>query len=121
MEEHMDQLFITDLTIRGIIGINERERRIPQKICINLALFGDLASAGRSDDIRDSVNYKSVARKVLAHVRSARRFAVEALAADIAALCLEDSWVSKVRVRVEKPGALRFARSVGAEIERSRE
>jgi FolB domain-containing protein len=117
----MDQLFIVDLMTRGIIGINERERRFLQKIRINLVLFGDLTAAGQSDDIRESVNYKTIAKKVLAYVRSAQRFSVEALASDVAAICLQEPWVRKVRVRVEKPGAIRFARSVGAEIERVRD
>ena len=62
-----------------------------------------------------------MAKKVLAHAETARRFTVEALAADLARLCLEELGVMKVRVRVEKPGAVRFAKSVGVEIERSKE
>jgi dihydroneopterin aldolase len=61
-----------------------------------------------------------VAKKVLAHAESAQRFTVEALAADLARLCLEEPGVEKVRVRVEKPGAVRFTGSVGVEIERSK-
>lgn len=117
----MDQIFITDLAARGILGINDWEREKPQEILINIVLFTDLLPAGRSDDVQDSVNYRTVAKKVLARVETAARFTVEALAADLARLCLEEAGVQKVRVRVEKPGAVRFARSVGVEIERSRE
>ena len=117
----MDQIFITDLVARGIIGINDWEREKPQEILINLVLFTDLHKAGKSDDLRDSTNYRSVAKRVLAHAETVRRLTVEALAADLADLCLEDPRIDKVRVRVEKPGAVRFARSVGVEIERSRE
>ena len=116
----MDQIFINDLTARGILGINDWEREKPQEIRINLVLFADLSAAGASDALADSVNYRTVAKKALAHAESARRFTVEALAADLARLCLEEPGVTKVRVRVEKPGAVRFARSVGVEIERSR-
>lgn len=116
----MDQVFISDLSARGIIGVNDWEREKPQEILINLVLFGDLTKAGQSDDIRDSINYRTIAKKVLAHAETAQRFTVEALAADLARLCLEEQGVQKVRVRVEKPGAVRFSRSVGVEIERER-
>jgi FolB domain-containing protein len=117
----MDQVFITDLTARGIIGLNDWEREKPQEILINFVLFTDLRKAGESDDIRDSVNYRTVAKNAMAHAETAGRLTVEALAADLARLALEEPGVLKVRVRVEKPGAVRFARSVGVEIERSRE
>ncbi len=117
----MDQIIIKDLLARGIIGINDWERKNPQDILINIVLFVNLEKAGASDDLNDSVNYRSVAKKVLAHAESAARLTVEALAADLAHLCLEEPGVQKVRVRVEKPGAVRFARSVGVEIERSKE
>jgi FolB domain-containing protein len=117
----MDQVFITDLVAYGIIGINDSERKKPQEIRINIVLFADLLKAGKSDDIQDCVNYRTVAKKVIAHAETSRRFTVEALAADLARLCLDEPGVIKVRVRVEKPGAVRFSRSVGVEIERSRE
>lgn len=116
----MDQVFIKDLVARGIIGINEWEREKPQEILINVTLFADLSKAGVSDNINDCVNYRTVAKKVLAHAESAQRFTVEALAADLVRICLEIPAVQKARVRVEKPGASRFARSVGVEIERDR-
>jgi FolB domain-containing protein len=116
----MDQIFIKDLIARGIIGINDWERETPQEMLINITLFTDLHKAGKSDDIRDSVDYSVIAKKVLAHAETARRFTVEALVADLAALCLEESGVVNVRVRVEKPGVVRFSRSVGVEIERGK-
>jgi FolB domain-containing protein len=116
----MDQVIIKDLSARGIIGINDWEREKPQEILINITLFADLNKAGESDNIDDCVNYRTVAKKVQAHAESAGRLTVEALAADIAKICLEEPGVEKVRVRVEKPGAVRFSGSVGVEIERSR-
>ena len=117
----MDQVFITNLVARGIIGVNDWEREQPQDILINIVLFTDLHQAGQSDDVNDSVDYRTVAKKVLAHAETARRLTVEALAADLAQLCLEVARVEKVRIRVEKPGAVRFSRSVGVEIERAKE
>lgn len=116
----MDQIFITDLSARGIIGVNSEEREKPQEILINIVLFMDTRKTGESDDLVDSVSYSSVAKMVQAYAEAAERFTVEALAADLARLCLEQTAVQKVRVRVEKPGAVRFARSVGVEIERQR-
>ena len=117
----MDQVFISDLVARGIIGINDWEREKPQEILINVILYADLSKAGESDNINDCVNYRTVTKKVLAHAESVKRYTVEALAADLARICLEIPVVQKVRVRVEKPGASRFARSVGVEIERDRD
>lgn len=115
----MDTVMIRDLSARGIIGINDWEREKKQEILINIMLYGDLLQAGRSDRIEDCINYRTVAKKVLSHAETAERYTVEALAADLAKLCLEEQGVKKVRVRVEKPGAVRFAASVGVEIERT--
>jgi FolB domain-containing protein len=116
----MDQVIIRDLVARGIIGINDWEREKPQEILINIILFADLSQAGESDDLSESIDYRRVARKSQQHAETAKRLTVEALAADIAKLCLEEPGVLKVRVRVEKPGAVRFSESVGVEIERER-
>lgn len=116
----MDKIFINNLVARGIIGINDWEREKPQEIRINIVIFSDLEKAGKLDDISKSVNYKTVAKKAIALAESAKRYTVEALASDIAALCLKETGVLKVRVRVEKPGAVRFSESVGVEIERSK-
>ncbi len=117
----MDRILINDLLVRGIIGVNDWERKAPQEMLINIVLFGDLRKAGKSDDLQDTVDYSSIAKKVLEHAGAARRLTVEALANDLAQLCLEDPKVKRVRVRVEKPGAVRFSRSVGVEIKRVKE
>lgn len=116
----MDKIIIHDLVARGIIGINDWEREKPQEILMNLILFTNLKRAGESDDIQDSISYRTIAKKAQAHAETAKRLTVEALAADLAKLCLEEPGVERVIVRVEKPGAVRFSRSVGVEIERSR-
>ncbi|MFN2274369.1 MAG: dihydroneopterin aldolase [Anaerolineales bacterium] len=114
-----DQIEIRDLLLRGIIGINDWEREKKQDILINITLFGELAPAGDSDRIEDTINYRTLTKAVIEHVESVGRFTVEALATDIVRLCLETPGVERARVRIEKPGALRFARSVGVCIERS--
>lgn len=114
----MDKVFIKDLLIRGVIGISEKERSQPQDILVNVTLFTDIKKGGATDNINDCVNYRTVAKAILAHVEKTPRYTVEALATDISIICLENPTVIKVRVRVEKPGAVRFSRSVGVEIVR---
>ncbi|NLC32073.1 MAG: dihydroneopterin aldolase [Clostridiales bacterium] len=114
----MDRVMITNLVARGIIGLNEWEREKLQEIRINIELYGDFDQVGQSDDIKDGVNYRTVAKKVLSYAQTSGHFTVEALAANLARICLEEAGVEKVRMRVEKPGAVRFAESVGIEIER---
>ncbi len=116
----MDKIIISDLLVRGIIGINDSERVNEQDILINIILQTDTRGAGKSDTLTESVNYRTVAKAVIAHTQSAKRFTVEALAEDIAAICFEQPGVQAATVRVEKPGAVRYARSVGVEIERKR-
>jgi len=114
----MDEVFIEDLLIRSVIGISDREREQPQDILVNVTLYTDTSRAGRSDDVNDSINYRTVAKTILAHTEKVSRYTVEALAEDIADLCLQNSDVNGVKVRVEKPGAVRFSRSVGVTITR---
>jgi dihydroneopterin aldolase/D-erythro-7,8-dihydroneopterin triphosphate epimerase len=115
-----DQVQIRDLLLRTVIGINEEERRDRQDVLINIALHVDTRAAGSSDDIQDAVNYRTMAKRVIKRVEESSFNLVERMAAEIAAICLQDPLVETVDVRVEKPGALRFARSVGVEIHRTR-
>jgi D-erythro-7,8-dihydroneopterin triphosphate epimerase len=115
-----DQIQIKDLLLRTIIGINAEERRARQDALINIVLHADARAAGASDDIDDGVNYRTITKRVIKLVEESRFYLVEKLAAEIAATCLEDPRVEAVTVRVEKPDALRFARSVGVEIHRTR-
>jgi len=114
----MDKVIIKDLVARGVIGVNDWERVKPQEILINIVLFGDLSQPGVTDNIDDSINYRTIAKGAQSLAENCQRQTVEALAADIAAFCLETAGVQKAVVRVEKPGAVRFAASVGVEIER---
>ncbi|HSM72670.1 MAG TPA: dihydroneopterin aldolase [Anaerolineales bacterium] len=115
----MDKVIIKNLLARGIIGIRDWERKRAQDILINIILYTDTRQAANTDNITDCADYSAVAKKVQAHAESAGRFTVEALANDLAELCLQENNVIRVTVRVEKPGAVRFAESVGVEIERS--
>ena len=115
----VDKVIIRDLLARGVIGVYEYERNIKQDILINAVLFADLRQAGHSDRIEDCIDYQKTAAQLMNHAENASRFTVEALAEDLAQICLRIPGVEKVILRVEKPGVVQFTRSVGVEIERS--
>lgn len=118
----MDRIDIRDLAVSGIIGVNPEERTDQQEILVNAALWVDTRPAAASDDIADAVNYRTITKAIISHIESGQPMLVERLAAELADLCLEaDERVAEVQVSVEKPGALRFARSVGVTIRRSRQ
>jgi FolB domain-containing protein len=116
----MDKVFIRDLKVRGILGIHDWERITPRDIIVNVTLFADTRPAATSDDIVDCVDYSAMAKRIRAYAESAARMTVEALANDLAGICLEEPKVKKAIVRVDKPGAVPEAVSVGVEIEREK-
>lgn len=120
MADHLDQIEIRDLLLRCIIGINESERKNKQDVLINITMWADTRPAARSDGIDDAVNYRTVTKQIIEHVEASEYFLVERLVEQIAKICLRDARVKRVRVSLEKPGALRFARSVGVTITRER-
>lgn len=115
-----DRILIRDLRLRGIVGINDWEREKEQDILVNLTVFTDTRAAGRSDEIGDSINYRTLTKAVIDYVAASNHFLVEALAERIARIAVVEHGAERVIVRVEKPGALRFAASVGVEIDRER-
>lgn len=120
MEPILDKICIKDIELQCVIGINEEERHRKQDVIINICLHADLKQAGITDDFNFTVDYKAVKQRILALVEQSSYFLVEALAEAIAGACLEFDRVEQVDVLVEKPGALRFARTVGVEISRRR-
>lgn len=119
-EACIDKIHIRDLTLRCIIGINAHEREQRQDVILNITMWADLRQAGQSDNIDDTVNYKTIKRKVVDLVENSSFLLVEKLAQEIANVCLVDARVQRVDVTLDKPGALRFARSVAVEITRQR-
>ena len=116
-----DKIHIRDLAIRCIIGVNQDERTEKQDVVINVVLFTDTRKAGQTDILEDSVDYKMVKKAVLSLVENSAFLLIEKLAEEIAKVCLGNSKVQKVSVTVDKPGVLRYARSVAVEIVRTRE
>ena len=116
--DQLDRIHIRDLRARCLVGINPNERVNKHDVVVNITLYADLRQAGRSDDIADTVDYTAVKQTVLALVEGSSFLLVERLAEAIADACLAQAGVRRVRVLVEKPAALRFARTVGVEIVR---
>ena len=114
-----DRIEIHDLLVRCIVGINPEERVKKQDVIINLTLFSDLRQAGQSDDIDHAVNYKTLTKRIIDHVEESEYYLVEKMAHKIAEIAISEFGVERAIVSVEKPGALRFARSVGVVIERT--
>jgi dihydroneopterin aldolase len=115
-----DRIFIRDLRTETIIGIFDWERKLRQTLSFDLEFPGDCRRAAASDRIEDTLNYKSVAKRVLAFVEASEYQLVETLAEQVAQLILREFAVEWVRVTLNKPGAVRGSRDVGVAIERAR-
>ena len=114
----MDIIFLHDLKVETVIGIWEWERKIRQTVAIDLDMSADIRKAAASDSVDDTLNYKLVAKRVQQFVADSSFQLVETLAEKIAEIVLGEFEVSWVRVKVNKPGAIRGARDVGVLIER---
>ena len=116
----MDIIYLHDLRVSAVIGIFDWERRVKQTVSIDLDMSADVASAAASDRIDDTLNYKAVAKRVCAFAEQSEFQLVETLAERIASIVRDEFGVRWVRVRINKPGAIRGARDVGVVIERGR-
>jgi D-erythro-7,8-dihydroneopterin triphosphate epimerase len=115
----MDRIHIRDLSLRCIIGLYPDERKNKQDVIINIVLETNLRTAGKSDSLTDTVDYKAIKLAILDFVENSSFQLIESLAEGIAGICLKDARVQKTTVTIDKPGALRFCRSVAVEITRS--
>ena len=116
----MDRIQIEGMRFDCIIGINDWERVAKQPIEIDLTLHADLSRAAQTDDVADTVNYRTISHRVRDFVEGSNFVLIEKLADGIAAVCLEDEHVIQADVRLRKPGALRLGTSVGLDISRRR-
>jgi len=114
----MDRIFLRELKVDTIIGIWDWERKIRQTIVIDLEMSADIEKAAATDDIKDTLNYKGVAKRVQQFVGDSSFQLVETLAERIAGIIRDEFDVAWVRVQVHKPGAIRNSRDVGIDIER---
>ena len=115
----MDKIFLSALKVECIVGIWEWERRVKQTVIIDVELAADIRKAAASDRIEDTVDYKRLSKRLLAFVGDSQFHLVETLTERIAHLIVTEFGVSWAKVRLNKQGAIRGARDVGIEIERT--
>ena len=114
----MDIIYINDLRIETVIGIFDWERKIKQTVILDIEMAGDCRRAAANDSVDDTINYKSVAKRLIEFVGESEFQLVETLAERCAEIVLGEFQVPWVRLRLNKQGALRGARDVGVVIER---
>lgn len=116
-----DRIYIRDLALRCIIGIYPEEREKRQDVLLNVVMDVDShAAAAQSDDIADAVDYKTITKQLISLVENSDYQLIETMAERCAEICLEPAKVQQVTVTIDKPGALRFARSVAVQVTRQR-
>jgi len=113
-----DRVFIEDLRIQTVIGVFDWEREITQTISLDLQMAFDIRQAANSDSIDDTLDYKSVSKRLIQFVEASEFQLVEALAEHCAAIVLNEFPVSWLRLKLSKPGAVRGSSAVGVIIER---
>jgi dihydroneopterin aldolase len=114
----MDIIFLHDLRVETTIGIWDWERKIRQTVAIDIDMAADIREAAKTDNVEDTLNYKAVAKRLQQFVGESGFQLVETLAEKIADIILNEFDVPWVRVKLNKPGAIRGARDVGVIIER---
>jgi dihydroneopterin aldolase len=115
----MDKIFIHALKTEAIVGIFDWERQVKQTVVMDIEFSADIRKAALSDSIDDTLNYKRVAKRVLAFVEESSFHLVETLAESVAMLILEEFGLSWVSIALSKPGAIRSSRDVGVMLERT--
>ncbi|EFA85424.1 dihydro-6-hydroxymethylpterin pyrophosphokinase [Heterostelium album PN500] len=117
----VDTIIVKDLHVQAVIGVNANERNIKQNIIITLKLYKDLSICGSSDLVGHTISYSTLSKSVCAYVESSHHYTLEALATGVARTCCLGFGVERVKVLVEKPGAVKLAKWPGVKIERTLE
>ena len=114
----MDIVYIRDLKIETVIGVNDWEREVRQTVSLDLEMATDIRAAAETDDVADTIDYKAVAKRLISFVEGTDFQLVESIAERVSDIIREEFGVSWVRLRVSKPGAVTGAQDVGVVIER---
>ncbi len=114
--EVLDKIYLTDIKCSCIIGINDWERVNKQEVIINICLYSDLCKPSLSDNINDAIDYRQIKKQVVDMVGQSSFKLIEALASEVVKICISHPQAYAVKVKVEKPGALRYAKTVGVEL-----
>lgn len=116
----MDIVYIRELEVETLIGIYDWEREVKQVVSLDLEMATDIQQAAKSDDIKDTLDYKAVSKRLISFISGSEFLLVEAMAEQVAKIVLEEFNVPWLRLRLSKPGAVRGARDVGIIIERQK-
>lgn len=116
----MDKIFIDNLRVFGILGIHPHEQAQRQLIRISVIAVTDITNAAASDDIRQTLNYSTLAKRIIKFVEDNRFLTIEALIETLADLVLQMDHIFQITLRVEKPNAVPLADCVGVEITRTK-
>ncbi len=116
----MAKIQITDLLLRTIIGTNNWERKKPQDIIINITIKYDASKSSKSDNLKDTIDYKALTKKIIKEVESSKFLLLEKLTATVLGIVLKTSGVQEASVKIDKPNALRFAKSVSITLSQSK-
>ena len=114
----MDLVLIEGLEVRTVIGIYDWEREIRQTVRLDLEMAWDISKAGKTDNIEDTLDYKSVSKRLINFVEASEFGLIESLAEHCAKIVLEEFQVPWVRLKMSKPGAVRGSENVAVMIER---
>ncbi|RQW62910.1 bifunctional dihydroneopterin aldolase/7,8-dihydroneopterin epimerase [Vibrio viridaestus] len=114
----MDKVFIEQLTVITTIGVYDWEQQIKQKLVLDIEMAHDNRPAGKSDDVKDALDYSQVSEAIINHIEQGRFLLVERVAEEVAELVISQFSVPWIKIRLYKPGAVSQAASVGVEIER---
>ncbi len=112
---------ITDLKLKTIIGINAWERTTKQDVILNLQLNFDSSKAAQTDNINDTIDYKALKKRIIELVKASKFFLLEKLVEEVLSLIMSDPKILQATVRIDKPKALRFAKSVSVESTRTKQ
>lgn len=116
-----DTLFLRELEVDCIIGVNDWERMVEQTVSIDYEIPCDIRPAAQSDDIEDATDYKSISKWIITYVEDTEFELIETLAQRIAEGCLENFDIPEIELTVRKPGAVRHSQTVGINITRTQD
>ena len=114
----MDIVYITQLQVDTVIGVYDWERKIRQKVTIDIEMATDIRPAGQSDDLLDALDYKAISKRIISFVEDSEFMLIESLAENIATLVIKEFEIPWLKLTLGKPGALSSAQDVGVIIER---
>ena len=114
----MDRVLIEGLEVRTVIGIYDWEREIRQTVRLDLEMAWDISTAGKSDNIADTLDYKMVSKRLIGFIEQSEFGLIEALAEACAKIVIEEFSVPWLRLKLSKPGAVRGSENVAVVIER---